>query len=55
MHGDFLKETLIRAGINTDNLIQDESIYHAAFVSLKETGSANLPLRGSRGQIRICA
>ena len=24
MHGDFLKETLIRAGINTDNLIQDK-------------------------------
>ena len=27
MHGDFLKETLIRAGINTDNLIQDEKYF----------------------------
>ena len=39
MHGDFLKETLIRAGINTDNLIQDEKYFTTlAFVSLKENG-----------------
>lgn len=39
MHGDFLKETLIKAGINTDNLIQDEAYFTTlAFVSLKENG-----------------
>ena len=39
MHGDFLKETLIRAGINTDNLIQDEKYFTTlAFVSLNENG-----------------
>ena len=39
MHGDFLKETLIRAGINTDHLIQDEKYFTTrAFVSLKENG-----------------
>lgn len=39
MHGDFLKETLIGAGINTDNLIQDEKYFTTlAFVSLKENG-----------------
>ncbi len=39
MHGDFLKETLIHAGINTDNLIQDEKYFTTlAFVSLKENG-----------------
>ena len=39
MHGDILKEILIRAGINTDNLIQDEKYFTTlAFVSLKENG-----------------
>ena len=39
MHGDFLKKTLIRAGINTENLIQDEKYFTTlAFVSLRENG-----------------
>lgn len=39
MHGDFLKETLHGAGINTDNLIRDEKYFTTlAFVSLKENG-----------------
>lgn len=39
MHGNFLKETLHNAGINTDNLIQDEKYFTTlAFVSLKENG-----------------
>ena len=39
MHGDFLKETLVKAGINTENLIQDDKYFTTlAFVSLKENG-----------------
>ena len=45
MHGDFLKETLIRAGINTDNLIQDEKYFTTlAFVSLKKKRGARICL-----------
>ena len=39
MHGDFLKETLVKVGINTENLIQDDKYFTTlAFVSLKENG-----------------
>ena len=39
IHGDFLRETLVKAGINTENLIQDDRYFTTlAFVSLKENG-----------------
>ena len=44
MHGDFLKETLIRAGINTDNLIQDEVFYHACICKPERKRGARICL-----------
>lgn len=39
LHGDFLKATLAKAGINTANVIQDENYFTTlAFVNLKENG-----------------
>lgn len=56
MHGDFLRDTLMTAGIDVRGLISDPEVFTTlAFVAWTREASGAFPLPGSPGRTPVCA